>query len=98
MTLAPRRPSARAIERPMPCDAPVTSATFPVSALSWIAMSPLCSERVDFVGLADRRDVDRLGDALDEALEHRARAELVRARDAELRDRLDRLLPAHRRG
>src|SRR4051812_39679289 len=90
----------------MPCDAPVTSATFPESALSWIAMILPCSrllvfwraERFDFVGLADRGGLDRVGDALDEALQHAARAELVRARDAGLREVLHRLLPAHGRG
>src|SRR3569623_2044582 len=89
-TFAPRRPSATAIARPIPCDAPVTSATLPANALSMIAMTrSLCLERFDFVRLADRRD---------EALEHSARAQLVRARHTALRDRLDRLFPTHRRG
>src|SRR5213078_817234 len=104
MTLAPRRPSATAIARPMPRDPPVTSATLPWSAVSVMAMAGFLrwaasrGECVDLVGLADRGGVDRRRDALDQALEHRARAELVTAGDAELGDPLDRLLPAHRPG
>src|SRR6185312_9846961 len=98
-TFAPRRPSATAIARPMPCDAPVTSATLPANALSMIAMTrSLRGKRVDFVRLADRRHIDRLCDPLHETLEHRARAKLVRLRDAHLRDRLNRLFPANGRG
>src|SRR5450432_4159154 len=98
-TFAPRRPSATAIARPIPCDAPVTSATRPASALSVIAMTrSLCLERRHFVGLSDGGGLDRWRDALDEALQHRARAELVRLGGAELRDQLDRFFPAHRRG
>src|SRR4051812_27521783 len=102
ITLAPRLPSAIAIARPMPRDAPVTSATLPCSAVSVMAMAALLlrdrAERGDLVGLADRGGLDRVGDPLDQALEHRARAELVGAGHAEPGDRLDRLLPAHRRG
>src|SRR4051812_42437209 len=108
MTLAPRWPRATAIARPMPRDAPVTSATLPCSALSVMAMArgllvvPTLGgsrgERLDFVRLADARGVDRLGDALDEVLQHRARAQLVGPGHPEPGDRLDRCLPAHRRG
>src|SRR5690242_13645430 len=97
-TFAPRRPSAIAIARPMPCDAPVTSATLPANALSVIAMTRSLFERFDFVRLADRRDANRLGDPLHETLQHRAAAELVRGGHAHRRHRLDRLFPAHGRG
>src|SRR5664279_1363497 len=98
-TFAPRRPSATAIARPIPCDAPVTSATLPASALSVIAMTrSLCLERRHFVGLSNGGERDRRRDPLDETFQHGARAELVGGRHAELRDVLDRFFPAHRCG
>src|SRR5579871_3189070 len=94
-TLAPARPRATAMARPMPRDAPVTTAIFPVSSGMDPILPRICPERHNAVRIARRVHGQRRRDPTDEAGEHVPRAELDRARDAHRHQPLDRLFPAH---
>ena len=49
VTLAPSRAKRKAIARPMPCAAPVTTATFPVSILCFLGCSEENVEEFDVI-------------------------------------------------
>src|SRR6185503_17906469 len=105
-TLAPARPSATAMARPMPRDPPVTTAIRPSrSAMAHsLDASRRCGRRRRPRQLTDRLGIrravhhDRRCDALDQPGQHAPDADLDRPADTHCAQALDRLLPAHRRG
>src|SRR5512139_3663863 len=93
-TLAPCFASSSAIARPIPREAPVTSATLPAS----ISAPFHCGERLLERGAVGGREALQLRlDALHQAREHLARAAFDDVRDALRGHAADDLDPAHRR-
>src|SRR5436190_7951187 len=96
-TLAPARPSATAIARPMPRDPPVTTATRPESSpMGCLPGDGRLPERRNGRGIGRALDRDAGRDALHQAREDVPRAHLYRGRHAQGADALHRLFPAHR--
>src|SRR4051794_35896156 len=80
--------------RPIPLDAPLTSATRPSSS----GTADVLLDLLDVLGSADGDGGQAPVDALDEAREHAARADLDEGPNAAPGERLDGLREAHRRG
>src|SRR4051812_45522956 len=92
MTIAPCSPSRFAVARPIPRDAPVTSATLPVR-LNIDGRFDRC----EIVGGAETDDGRRAMNLADHSAEHRARTHLNIRCDAFRRKALDHGLPSHGR-
>src|SRR5258705_4099879 len=94
MTLAPRLSSSTAIARPMPREAPVTSAIFPSSISAPLHRG---ERRFQRSAVRGRNTLQLRIDALDQPREHLARAAFNDVRHALRRHGADGLHPAYRR-